>query len=154
MTRRFRLLRVLTLVVAGASLAGCVAYPAGSYGYGHGGYGHGGYRSYAYSAPAYGGRGYGGGYGHGLAQQCGAEPAPAVVRVHGDVGHGQVLVVEIGQHEHDVADHPVVAADDPAQDTPVVPAPPQPASGLDQLGRRVLRAVDRLGRESPGTPAS
>ena len=44
MTRRFRLLRVLTLVVAGASLAGCVAYPAP-----YGGY----YGAYAYSAPYY-----------------------------------------------------------------------------------------------------
>ncbi|MFC0387354.1 hypothetical protein [Muricoccus vinaceus] len=61
MFRRFRPLRVLAVLVAGASLAGCVAYPAGPYGYGHGG----GYRSYAYSAPAHGGRGYGGGYGGG-----------------------------------------------------------------------------------------
>ena len=61
MTNRSRVLRALTLLVAGASLAGCVAYPVG-YGYG-GGYGGPAYRSYAYSAPAYGYRGHG--YGHG-----------------------------------------------------------------------------------------
>lgn len=69
MTTRSRLLRALTLVVAGASLAGCVAYPAAPY-YGRGyGYAAPSYRAYSYAAPAYGrgyGYGYGGyGYGHG-----------------------------------------------------------------------------------------
>lgn len=66
MTTRSRLLRALTLVVAGASLAGCVAYPVAPYGRGYG-YGGPSYRAYSYAAPAYGrGYGYGGyGYGHG-----------------------------------------------------------------------------------------